>query len=529
MIRFVNRDAEIGLIDDAFHALKNYKEELVRTPIVDFYGVNGIGKTAILQQAAKRCQDEGLRHILIDASQSTRQVAQDLLREAQHYRAEIAGDGQVANPQREAQVAMRELLKQGALVLLLDAVDASNQEQVRWIETLLRDVIEENKVFVALTSKRGLLFEHERSVSRKLSTVHVQPFNRRSCTLYLEQNASKLSVEARDSIFEWTQGYPLAMQVMMQSMLEQQLDPHKAEDQRPLLDKIMEQVVEQGVLAGVTQETEREESRSALALLSIPRRFNLMLMQELIERFEPEKLRRQSSLAYMGLPKKINQATNVLNWNVMRAGYAVEAPIRTIFLLKNRIEQPERYVAIQRFLALRNRQFAEEVSGSDRLRYLCEYLYHSAQTESAQALTEIIKETVQRIIQEPLSLFQQFFEEFRQDQNLRETLGEQTKLVYSLLYQHLAQEHRRSARTTSGAEHIQNLRDFFTYFLKDATITDVQAALAQQVAEILLEEPADQRAGFAGELLRDEKFAASLGENAALIKTLIEEYSSLEG
>jgi hypothetical protein len=254
-----------------------------------------------------------------------------------------------------------------------------------------------------------------------------------------------------------------------------------------------------------------------------------MLMQDLIEHFESEKLKRQSNLAYMGLPKKINQETNVLNWSVMRAGYAVEGPIRTIFLLKNRIEQPERYLAIHRFLAERNKQFAEEVPGSDRLRYLCEYLYHSAQTEQPQGLAEIIKETIGRIIREPLALFQQFFEEFRQDQNLQETLGEQTELVYSLLYRHLAQEHLSSARATDGSEHIQNLRDFFFYLIQDPKISDLQTQLSQNVEEIVSEEPVHQRARLAEELLRDEKFVASLGEHATLFKTLIEEKTSLEG
>jgi hypothetical protein len=54
-------------------------------------------------------------------------------------------------------------------------------------------------------------------------------------------------------------------------------------------------------------------------------------MQDLRETFTPE-VKLESSIAYWGLPKEINEATDVLNWNMTRAGFSVDDPIRTLFL-----------------------------------------------------------------------------------------------------------------------------------------------------------------------------------------------------
>ena len=49
MESFVNREAALKYIDDAFIMLQD-KKRLLRTPIMDFYGVKGIGKTLFLKK-----------------------------------------------------------------------------------------------------------------------------------------------------------------------------------------------------------------------------------------------------------------------------------------------------------------------------------------------------------------------------------------------------------------------------------------------------------------------------------------------
>src|SRR5262249_42242867 len=147
----------------------------------------------------------------------------------------------------------------------------------------------------------------------------------------------------RKYILDWTRGYPLAMEVMTTAITEHKLDPAQPEDQKTLVDFIVERVLDQRVFAKLAP-PERSRYKEALTILSVPRRFNLAIMQELIERFAPD-LKRGSSLAYMKLPRSIKNDTDVLTWNMFRGGYTIDMPVRTIFLLKIRFEQTDRYFA----------------------------------------------------------------------------------------------------------------------------------------------------------------------------------------
>ena len=59
MESFINREAALKYIDDAFITLQD-KKRLLQTPIMDFYGVKGIGKTLFLKKVQQRCHDKQL-------------------------------------------------------------------------------------------------------------------------------------------------------------------------------------------------------------------------------------------------------------------------------------------------------------------------------------------------------------------------------------------------------------------------------------------------------------------------------------
>ncbi len=275
------------------------------------------------------------------------------------------------------------------------------------------------------------------------------------------------------------------------------------------------------VLARVKPE-DVQQSQSALTLFSIPRRFNLIIMKALIEEFD-QTLRQPSGAAYMSIPRTLNQATDVLHWNIARAGFSVNDPVRALFVLKSRIEDPERHFAIHRFLAQLNRQFADEVRGLDRLRYLREYLYHSASTETPPQLALILEQTMPEIINESPESSDQFYEEFRLDEELKEVLGEQKKIVLSHIYRHQAQVNRQSARESSGTEHIRCIQDFFHYVVEDPLVADLSLVLQEQIEDVLAEEPAQNVAPLINALLNDEGSKESLGKHfetfALLLKT----------
>jgi hypothetical protein len=421
---FVNRKNELKLIYASFDALLD-KKRLLRTPIIEIQGVEGIGKTSLLRQVERRCYDTKLPHIWVDMGQSLSSVGDDIVTQVKKY----THEDKIYLEQSPVR-ATKALLEQGPLVMLFDSVDTAGTEQLGMIEALLRDLIDDEKLFVVLASKKALSFQQERSVARKLTSLSLKPLDRENCKSYFDQLGSPIEPEIRDLIFEWTRGYPLAMNVMAQAV-RSGLDPRTEQGRKDSLSLLTNQVINQQVFARIKPE-ERAYYQSALQLFSVPRRFNLVIMQDLIEKFAPE-LKRESSLAYFSLPKSINEATDVLNWSMTRAGFSVDEPIRNIFLLLMKIEQPQRYFAIHDFLARINLDLAREVPRSDRVRYIREYLYHTASNTSSSSLSELLDQAMQIILQEPPEAFLQFSEEFSLDEELKEALGDHLATIQPMI------------------------------------------------------------------------------------------------
>jgi len=126
----------------------------------------------------------------------------------------------------------------------------------------------------------------------------------------------------------------------------------------------------------------------------------------------------------------------VLNWNMTRAGFSVDEPIRTLFLLLLKAEHSERYLAIHEFLAQTNRRLAREVSGFDRARYIRECLYHTACMADSPLIEQQLLDALQIIEQEPLETLVQFSEEFSQDTELKEALGKHLTIVQAQIVQY---------------------------------------------------------------------------------------------
>ncbi|RAQ96550.1 ATP-binding protein [Thermogemmatispora tikiterensis] len=422
---FVNREFELHLIDEALQTLQD-RQRLLRTPVVELCGVRGIGKTALLRQVQQRCQATDVPFIWAEAGRGESLLERQIVEQVQRYRvnlsrAEMDSSEMLGPGLQRAVEALRLLAQRGRAVLLVDAVDAGNERQVRWLETLLRELLKEYTLFVVLASPRLVSFERERSVARKVTVLELGPLDRPSCDVYLQKVGLPLDAEVRELIFSWTRGYPLAMEVLTEA-IRGGLDPRQPADRLQLLQLLIERVVRQGVLHKLPAE-ERSAYERLLRLLSVPRRFNLLMLQELIEQFAPEWAR-ESPLAYFFLPRELNDRTEVVRWHLDRAGYAVEGPVRWLFLLALQIEQPEQFALLHRWLATFNQRLAGRVNGSDRIRYLREWLYHSAFSLESAALAEGIRELLATLSWETAEARVQFVEEVRQDQELLEALGQ---------------------------------------------------------------------------------------------------------
>ena len=459
---FVNREEELKQITEAITVLQD-EERLLRTPIIEFSGVQGIGKTTLLLQ---------IRAIFV------KNQLPCIMEDAIHM-----------NTGSFAELAARE--DDQPIALIIDALDELDSEQLQVVEAGLSNFLENTRAFVVLASRNKQKFERTRSLARKLIIHPLEPLERKYCIQYLDNFSERIDTSARDLIFSWTRGYPLAMEVMAHGILHEGSNPQTEQGQKQLLHTLQKKVIEDKLLGNVSTSSERTRLQTLLSFLSFPRRFNLILIQDLIEKFVAQ-YKLENSLAYITLPRTINEVTSVLYWNLERSGYCIDAPVRNLLLLRYRIEKPQLYVEVHQFLAEKNERFIDEVSGSDRTRYLREFLYHLALSGDSSQIQEALSRQVGRFIdtsiqEEPRFLqavesFLQFYEEFQEDEELKEALGgHNTTFALTFLYRNLIAIYQRLPEQARG----NWLTDFFLRLTRRSGANDFALLFEQGMRHIM--------------------------------------------
>jgi len=306
--------------------------------------------------------------------------------------------------------------------------------------------------------------------------------------------------------------------VMTEAVLNEDLDLQNSAHQQSLIQRIMNEVMNNNLLKGVESEEEQTRLRTLLALFSLPRRFNLILMQDLVERFAPQYALK-SSLAYMTLPAEINKVTSVLNWSLEHAGYYIATPVRNLFLLQYRIEQPHVYRAIHAFLAEKNDAFAHQVSGSDHIRYMREYFYHlSYAEENSHAvsptppeeysqlqgqLTRYIEQLAQHGLMQSIENSLQFYEEFKQDEELQQALDKRyTSFALSLILKNFIGIYKQ---LPDGEKRENYLKDFFSLITEQKKNGDLAFILLEGMRHIIKQVSREDAIKLFNELFEDEK------------------------
>jgi hypothetical protein len=439
----INRVEEQALIQKAFDALLS-RTGLLSTPLIGFFGIDGIGKTRMLQEISARCKENDLPCIELDGDQAISSISDAIVTQLKEYSQESLEETTVNEEISHVQIigALRSFLDINALVILVDSIDASNIELVNWIKTTLHGLMEHNNLFVVLTSKQKIIFENDWSMARKLTSFQLKPLDLEHRIHYLKSIDDTTSPETKEIIFQWTRGYPLAMEVMTKEIRKNHFDMEKSEDQKQLITIIIQEVIDRKVLAHV-EHSQLDWYKAHLRLLCIPRCFNLIIMQELLEQFgKPPIKKLGSKLEYMGLPKRLNLNMDILPWDNRKVGFTLNEAIRNIFLVYQQLHDFPLFLSANQYLANKNMDIAtREVTGSDSIRYFREHLYHWAQSNDIQKSEAIFQLIPQKIIEALPDAIQQFYDEFTRDHELREVLGQNCcDIIDLVISQHLEDE-----------------------------------------------------------------------------------------
>lgn len=520
---FINREEEMQYIRERCSILQDDRLT-VHLPITQFYGVGGIGKTKILREVENHCRVQGLPAIWADANLGTVDFSHRIISQVKKYGVQVATvthDNDLFNRSIDATSAL--VAQKGPTVFLIDSLESARDSDLSWIEELLITFQDESKLFFILASQK-VAFDHVMAIARRLDNIQLKPFDRKHCLSYTSGLVRNLEAETRDLIYDWTGGYPLAINCMVNAIEQKRLDPRKKRDQRPLLASVREQVIRQGVLNHISlSPDELAWFDTMFTLFAVPRRcVNVSFMQAMVEKFASQ-YQLNTDLAYITLPNQINRKSDVFKWNVTKAGFTLEPTIRHIFLKNLEIDQPERYKLIHKHLAEANQQIAAQIVGIERVRALLEFLYHSSYCEDASTLRQIVENAIQQITSGPTDNFWSFHEEYNADQELQTALGIHHNTAKSLICRHLVEIYGQLARNASSeAERLDYLVFRFLYIIDDPKEDDLPNSerLKQSIQDVQKESPEFRKRLYDG-LLREPKVQQRLQPYPNLLLPLI--------
>ncbi len=377
--QFVNREEEQQLVARCVHDIQH--GIAVSKCIINFYGLPGIGKTALFQQLRQNVAAEqsfvtlAINLAMLEHGESLEQAKhqflQALLDPAQLFDApdelvqrleQMPLDDAQLNLLVEEIVAHLSSLNR-PLLLLLDSWDDVPDALFAWVERVLLLPLLHTERLIAVLSSRTALRWRQFGVRRRVQSVMLT-------TLDVEATRQQTGLDdsSVQQVFALTCGHPFANEVALNHLSsgpasEKNLDGHAPDVATAIVDALLERT-----LTGRATEFKR-----IFEVLALFREFDIDTLRTFLPRFLPEYANYSQSALLASL--KSMQEARLVGWNNEKRAYEIDPTVRRILVKALRLNDPERYALIRAAAVEYYTTLIEDVSGS-RNTYLLEYYYH---------------------------------------------------------------------------------------------------------------------------------------------------------
>lgn len=317
------------------------------------------------------------------------------------------------------------------VIIIFDSLEKSKPATKKWVIEIIEEFVDHvNSVFFILGSKRSANLENSSHIKHFYS-LSIEEFTQEDS---LQQIKKLNQIEDLDNvdnsgylIHDITKGHPLANELVIEKYKYKNEHGIKIFEKRAneLIGYLFKNVIDNSVFGNFTQ-NEVIILQELLYILSIPRQFNLVSMNNLITKFSPS-LDLGLSLDFGSYIPLLQKDTSFIRYSKEKSAYVVNPFLRKMFYMTLRKENRKKFNQINKFLIKQYEKWIFNTSGTDRMKFFLEKLYHlTSLNHKTIELTKFLNELdefIDIIVKEAepkdvVNIKQQLYEEFKHDVDL---------------------------------------------------------------------------------------------------------------
>ena len=411
--QIIDRTDELALVEDKLDIIRF--GSTVFQAIINFFGVVGIGKTELLHQIERHCQDKKVPVVFADlgaetyqapamgrlaimeaiiavASQENSAPPRQFRRKSDELRQFLAQqmdedgnlkDDEMSNQQREEQgraverefqvFMTKRLGKNGRqpLVLLFDETDKARPEFLDWLEeTIVSPLVRTDRV-LAIFAGRSLVRWKRFEVRRRVHQYRLMPFSIAQTREQI-QNYAGLS----DKIIRLTFGHPfanrrVAEQVQLieirenETITEANFDKYRLR----LMEELANILIHEYILQDVPGDL-----KGAFKVISTLRQFDVNALRVILPAFLPSQFKGKGGGYYLSMIARMVETT-LVEWDSAKKGYALDPTIRKMLALHIQLSDYKQYLRINEAAIALYEDWIARIP-ENRSGFMIEWLYH---------------------------------------------------------------------------------------------------------------------------------------------------------
>ena len=374
---FQTRELEFSLVENLYSA--DPTNIIKPQRILNFYGISGSGKTWILQhlwliyRAKTPClfltQETLAQRLSLSARAFLIAVFNDVLAQIRSFTAcdiSLPQQASLADFEAALQQVLRFIEKRKQLVILLLC-----DEYDRWPEPLrhafeehiLRQFIHVDRIFAILATHLRISFEDQPALSYYTFAHELNAF---TCQA-LEQQYQQYH-DIAPYILRITAGLPCCVERLIEQLEQDRITTVSEflRHEKRFVKNNYDMLLKDHILGEL-----EPHIHDALCVLSIPRRFNIGVMNYLLPEILPEVFRKYTESSYL---KLIRQLGYTALWNPARNGYSIHISVRRILAYYLKLFDEEAFLRVNSILV--NMYKAQLDVSMTNVHELVEYVYH---------------------------------------------------------------------------------------------------------------------------------------------------------